>query len=280
MPHPADGTGGMPPSPAALTLVATLLASVGASATPLPTAAPPPAPAEATTAPEELGECPLLPWETVNPRIFLDQGGTRTYFCCSRCLRDWIQADPIRLRDALARAARAGDDLDQALGGEYCQSRVPQDGASLHTARGPSMDALGRLHPATVHFPIAFFLGAAFAELMLLWRGGDFWRSGSRFCAWAGAVTAPVAAAFGWAAGGWVAFPGDLAGILRLHKWTGTGVAIAGLVTAALVEMATRRESASLRNLYRVVLAATALAVLVAGYLGGLLVYGPDHYTV
>ena len=230
--------------------------------------------------PPVLGECPLLPWEPANPRIFVDQGGHRTHFCCTRCLRDWIQADPLRLRDALAQAARAGDDLDQVLGGEYCQSRVPEDGTSLHTARGPTMDALARLHPATVHFPIAFFLGAALAELLFLWRGGEFWKAGSRFSSWAGAVTAPVAAALGWAAGGWVAYPGDLAGILRLHKWVGTGVAVAGLLTAALVEVATRRESDALRNLYRVILFGTAAAVAVAGYLGGLLVYGPDHYAV
>jgi uncharacterized membrane protein len=248
---------------------ALLLAAAGAGALTASTTAAPP-----------IGECPLLPWETVNPRIFLDQGDARTYFCCSRCLRDWIQADPIRLRDALARAARAGDDLDQVLGGEYCQSKVPDGGATLHSARGATMDALARLHPATVHFPIAFFLAAALAEVLLLWRGGAFWKDGARFCTWAGAVTAPVAAATGWSAGGWVAFPGDLAGILRLHKWVGTGVAVAGLVCALLVELATRRDSDALRNLFRVVLVATAAAVAVAGYLGGLMVYGPDHYTV
>lgn len=190
-------------------------------------------------------ECPLMPWEPARAEIFVDQGGARTHFCCDRCRRDWLRADSPEL-------------------------------AAQDAGKGGWMGALGRLHPLSVHFPIALLMLGALAELLFLMSRRDFFREGARFCTLFGALSAPPAALLGWCAGGFATFPGDLSNILWLHKWSGTALALLAVVTGILSERCPTRERPDRVRLYRVALFASAFLVAVVGFLGGQLVYGPD----
>src|SRR5213075_1362398 len=55
----------------------------------------------------------------------------------------------------------------------------------------------GRLHPLLLHFPIAFVLGAAAAEIAAIVTGREAWRSLGVVIARAGAVTAVATALAG-----------------------------------------------------------------------------------
>ncbi len=131
-------------------------------------------------------------------------------------------------------------------------------------------DFLGRLHPALVHFPIALFLAAGLAELILIARPASGMESTVRFLVYTGAAGGILAALLGWLAGG--IRMSDRSETLGLHRWTGTGIAVAGLVAAILTYRAK-----SDRTLLRVVIAGIAVALLLQGYWGAEMSMGPNH---
>lgn len=147
----------------------------------------------------------------------------------------------------------------------HAHSAVSEKGFDL-------VDFLGRLHPAAVHFPIALFLVALLAELIMIFNPTAGVGSSVRFLVWTGAAGGIVAAGLGWFAGGMRM--SDRSEILGLHRWTGTGIAAAGLVLALLSSAA---PGSAKRTVFRIVLAAVALAILFQGYWGAEMSLGPDH---
>lgn len=134
-------------------------------------------------------------------------------------------------------------------------------------------DLLGRLHPALVHFPVALFLIAGLAELLLLMRPASGLEPTVRFLIYTGAAGGMVAASLGWFAAGFRL--SDRSETLGLHRWTGTGIALAGVVAAIVVY---RTESS--RILLRLLLAGLAIALIFQGYWGGELSLGPNHLNL
>ena len=134
------------------------------------------------------------------------------------------------------------------------------------------IDFLGRLHPMAVHFPIAFFLVAALAEFIMIVNPTAGVGSSVRFLVWIGAAGGIVAAILGWLAGG--IRMSDRSEILGLHRWTGTGIAITGILLALL---SNAPANSGKRTVFRVGLAAVALAILIQGYWGAEMSLGPNH---
>ncbi|OAO00863.1 hypothetical protein A8B75_16810 [Sphingomonadales bacterium EhC05] len=134
------------------------------------------------------------------------------------------------------------------------------------------IDFLGRLHPMAVHFPIALFLVAALAELIMIINPTAGVGSSVRFLVWIGAAGGIVAAILGWLAGG--IRMSDRSEILGLHRWTGTGIAITGILLALL---SNAPANSGKRTVFRVGLAAVALAILFQGYWGAEMSLGPNH---
>ncbi|WP_430427734.1 DUF2231 domain-containing protein [Parasphingorhabdus sp.] len=134
------------------------------------------------------------------------------------------------------------------------------------------VDFLGRLHPAAVHFPIALFLVAALAELIVIINPSAGVGSSIRFLVWTGAAGGVVAAILGWLAGG--IRMSDRSEILGLHRWTGTGIAVAGLFLAFL---SSAPANSSKRTVFRIGLAGVAFAILIQGYWGAEMSLGPNH---
>ena len=147
--------------------------------------------------------------------------------------------------------------------------------ALIQTGFGRLLFWLGKFHPAAVHFPIALLLGAALAELISVRRNSTFFQEAGRFCLWVGTIGAVGAALLGWLYGGF--HMTDDAPFLTLHRWNGTGIGILALLTLWLLERSMRQQ-ASRRGSYRVALLVTALMVGTNGYLGGLMVYGPEQH--
>lgn len=131
-------------------------------------------------------------------------------------------------------------------------------------------DLLGRLHPALVHFPIALFLTAGLAELLLFARPASGLEPTVRFLVYVGAAGGLLAALMGWLAAG--IRLSDRSETLGLHRWSGTGIALAGVV-AAIVAYRARQG----RMLIRLILAGMAIALLIQGYWGAEMSLGPNH---
>lgn len=132
---------------------------------------------------------------------------------------------------------------------------------------------LGKLHPTSVHFPIALLLCAGAAEALWSSRRAPLLAPAGRFCVWAGALGALIAAPLGWS---FAAFSDTEQGwVLTTHRWLGTGLAVWAPVLVGLLERAERGGS---RGAYRAALLLAAVLVVSTGFFGGSLVYGLDHF--
>ena len=133
------------------------------------------------------------------------------------------------------------------------------------------MTLAGRLHPLLVHFPIAFVLLAAGAELTAIATCRTTWRALARSTIRVGALAAFFAAVAGWLLAG-----GPDAGTpiaLEWHRWLAVA-ATGGTILAAIVSAA--KESTAGRWCYRVLLFASAASIAIAAHIGGALVWGDN----
>lgn len=138
-------------------------------------------------------------------------------------------------------------------------------------------DVLGRLHPAIVHFPLAWLVGLALVDFVALILGRTSW-SGFGLPILGVTVLGLLAAA--------------ATGLLRAHymfmdagdhavmlKHRNLNFVVAGLCVLALGLRWLRRHQflRPWRITYLVLIFAATALVLVSGSLGGRLVYGPDY---
>ncbi len=121
-----------------------------------------------------------------------------------------------------------------------------------------------------MHFPIALFLMALVAEILLAARPALGLTTTVRFLTYSGAGVGMLAAALGWLAAGFRL--SDRSDTLSLHRWTGTGIAVAGLAAAWAASRADER-----RGLLRLLLVAIALALPFQAYWGVEMALGPNH---
>ncbi len=128
---------------------------------------------------------------------------------------------------------------------------------------------VGRFHVLLVHLPIGLIVLVAFLELLA--RSPRFKHASSAV----GPVLAlAVPAAIASALCGWLLAQGGEYDphLLRLHRWLGIAVAAACTLTALAWWL-------SLKNLYRLGVVATFVALVGAGHLGGSLTHGTDYLT-
>ncbi len=136
---------------------------------------------------------------------------------------------------------------------------------------------LGKLHPPAVHFPIALLTAAAVAELLRMATGKPAFDAITRYCIWFGTLTAVIAGALGWCAGGFRLT--NPSWVLMTHRWLGTStVACAGLVLL-LSEASWCPDRRRTRMSFRVALLVVAVLVSATGFFGGAVVFGLNHYT-
>jgi uncharacterized membrane protein len=138
-------------------------------------------------------------------------------------------------------------------------------------------DLIGRLHPALVHFPIAWLVALALVDFVGLVLKREAWQRAGIFVL-AGTVLSLVpTAATGLLRAAHMPSDAAVHALLVTHR--GLNFAVAGLVVAAFVIRLLRRDrlQGPSRVVYlTLVFAATAL-VLVAADFGGRMVYGPDY---
>ena len=130
------------------------------------------------------------------------------------------------------------------------------------------LDWFGRLHPAIVHFPIAFFPAALLTAIV--GRRRPAFASPVQFLVVAGGIFAPIAAAAGWFAG-LGAEPGP---ILSYHRWLGVAIGIAG---AGLGVWAWKRPWEDRGAGMILALTLMTVAIAAQGFLGAAVTHGMEH---
>lgn len=126
----------------------------------------------------------------------------------------------------------------------------------------------GRLHPAIVHFPIAFFPAALLTALA--GRRRPAFSAPVQFLVVAGGLFAPLAAAAGWING----LTADPEPNLVYHRWLGVAIGAGG---AALAIWAWRRPWEDRGAGMILALTAMTIAIAIQGFLGAGLTHGIEH---
>ena len=132
----------------------------------------------------------------------------------------------------------------------------------------------GRLHPLTVHFPVALIMFAAILELFTLKQFNSRLRPGIRLAVLFGALSAVISVVLGLI----LARDGDY-GVqtLSIHQWSGISTAVLAM-SAAIVLFSSRSSLGRGRiRLYRSVLFITAAGICVTGHFGASLTHG-EYY--
>ncbi|GAB4110477.1 MAG: hypothetical protein Kow00105_19260 [Phycisphaeraceae bacterium] len=136
---------------------------------------------------------------------------------------------------------------------------------------------VGNFHPAVVHFPIALLLAGLLAEAIAWTTGRESYQMAGRYCAVLGAWSALLAVGLGWCMAGFHWIDEDWP-LMTRHRWIGSATAAGALTLLCLMPTPGRLLSSRTANrAYRFVLIVTAVLVGISAYLGGLLVWGPDH---
>ena len=128
----------------------------------------------------------------------------------------------------------------------------------------------GRLHPAIVHFPIAFFPAALVTAVV--GRRRPAFSAPVQFLVVAGGIFAPIAALAGLIAG----MSADPEPILAYHRWLGVTIGIAG---AGLGIWAWRRPWEDRGAGMILALTIMTIAIAVQGFWGAILTHGMDHLS-
>lgn len=139
----------------------------------------------------------------------------------------------------------------------------------------------GKLHPAIVHFPIAFVAGAALVELWQFRRNrkNNYFSPSStaRVLAGLGAVSAGTAVAAGFACAESAGHTGSTAPLLDDHRTLGVVACAAAVLAVVAGAVASRSATSGRYYIYQILLSLSALLVLFAGHDGGRLVFGEDY---
>lgn len=130
------------------------------------------------------------------------------------------------------------------------------------------LDWFGRLHPAIVHFPIAFFPAALFTAIV--GRKRPAFAAPVQFLVVAGGIFAPIAAAAGWIAG--LGAEPDQA--LAVHRWLGVAI---GIVGAGLGVWAWKRPWEDRGAGMTLALTLMTIAIAAQGFLGAAITHGIEH---
>jgi uncharacterized membrane protein len=167
-----------------------------------------------------------------------------------------------------SEAMQAGPSAAHGQMGEMMEQ--PDEDRSAMKFGGRLLDWLGRLHPAIVHFPIAFFPAALFTAIV--GRRRPAFAAPVQFLVIAGGIVAPIAAALGWLD----ALNADPDPLLSVHRWLGTAI---GLGALGLGVWAWRRSDQVRGTGMVIALAIITAAIVVQGWYGGSMVHGIDHMS-
>ena len=247
-------------------------------------------------------KCPVLTDEDSDPAISTIYQGRKVLLCCPKCRKQFLESPEKYLKN-LPQFADLGASAAKTNG-----PAAPEKASKAQTAetaaRAPAPErrppkifvSLGRFHPVIVHFPIALILCAALAEFLFLLTGSTVFANSARVMVALGAAGSVAAAALGWLAALDAKYPADLMVILERHRWVGAGASLLAVLAAACSELSrlggdrqpiskqpeigVSPRAQRLLWSYRVLLFASAAAVALTGYLGGSLVYGPEHFSL
>ena len=141
-------------------------------------------------------------------------------------------------------------------------------------------DAVGRLHPFLVHFPVALILSAFVTEVFAGARRSERLGDAAAVMITIAAWMAILAAVAGFARAGSITVEPELQSTFAVHRIAGIATPVLAFLAAGLVAGVRRSGQVWELFLYRAVLALAAIAATIAGHHGAELVYGAHFFPL
>lgn len=212
--------------------------------------------------------CPVMTEEKVDPAITTVHRGKTVGFCCDTCLKKFL-ANPAKYEVRLPQFAEPST---PAAGGR----NESQDQAS--DASGEDREPLlGRLHPTLVHFPLAGLPLALLGFLVWLATGGKAFAQADVLPLFAATLAAIASVVTGNIAHDAMRFSESLQVIVERHQLVSTTVMVMAICLSIFRLWRWNRLTGGWRWTYGCGLLIACGLLGFTGYLGGSLVFGPDH---
>jgi len=238
-------------------------------------------------------ECPVMEGEPIDPTIATVYKGRTIAFCCDRCLERFAR-DPEKYVVRIpvwshAEESSTQSSTDQAPPGTApdavqengAHENVVQDETEQAAANGDDeMSFAGRVHPALVHVPIAALPIALVAFLVWLGSGKRSFSNADAIPLLIGALAAVPTYLTGEQAEAGQRFSNNMHEIVEHHESAGLVVMVLALTLAAIRIWRWNRLTGAWMWAYGVGLVTASAVVGITGYLGGKLVFGPDHLSL
>ena len=222
--------------------------------------------------------CPVMPEEEADPALTLVYKGRRIAFCCDTCLGKF-RNNPQRYIARLASLGTmsAADAHDESAGDEDDEH---DDAGGLSTHEHDESDRpplLARVHPVLIHFPLAGLPMAWIAWLVRIRTRRDAWAHADLVPLSVAAAASIAAVITGNIAHDSMRFGESLHDYVHWHQYAGTTLMVLALLLTALRLWRWTRLEGRWMIVYGAGLTLAVLLSVVTGYLGGSLVFGPDH---
>ncbi len=217
--------------------------------------------------------CPVMSFEEADPAITIQYLGKKVAFCCDTCEKKFL-ANPERYVGRLA--AFSDDGADHAAQGHDAHAG-DADGGHEHGSDETKMPLLARIHPVVVHFPLAGVPIAMVAMLGWLVSRKKLFAYGDVPPIVLAAASSVVAIVTGNFAHDSMRFSDAMHDYVEWHQFAATALMLLVLVLTGLRLWRWRRLDGRWLVAYAGGLVVASGLVGVVGYLGGSLVFGPDH---
>ncbi len=235
----------------------------------------------------ELNEwCPVMTEERAHPEITTEYQGKRVAFCCPKCLAKFTSnpekylpllpqfggRHPMEASAAVDQGAPEGPGHgdESAPAAEVATTASREDGAER-------VPFLGRVHPVLVHFPLAG-MPLALLGLAVWMRTGQTAFAKADVVPLVVATLASIAAVItGNIAHDHMQFSGARGEIVERHEVLSTTVMVLCICLTVLRTWRWNRLADRWRWVYAAGLCLACALLVATGYLGGSLVFGPDH---
>lgn len=220
--------------------------------------------------------CPVMEENPIDPSLFVDHDGQRIYFCCKMCV-SLFKESPEKYLPNLAGGLTADHHSDERTSDSHDHTA---DHLKDQDTSSRLITFVGKFHPVAVHLPIALILMAALAEFIFLCFGSlPLFRSAARFNIHLAVLGAIATIILGLAAASGASYPSEYAEILLRHKIMAFTTLVMSILAAFSLEIGTRKDRSAWIMGYRISLFIAAVLVALTGHLGGMLVYGLNHFS-
>lgn len=239
--------------------------------------------------------CPVMTEEKADPGITTEYNGKTIAFCCDRCLAKF-QVDPEKYVGRLPQFAdsppeevsgahehssseeHAHDSSGEDAGAEASTgSRQHTHERALQNEEDEHEPWLGRLHPVIVHFPLAGIPLALLGFLAWVVTGREAFAKADVLPLVVASLAAITAVITGNIAHDALRFSDALHRIVEQHQVVATVVMVLSILLSTLRIWRWNRLVGPWRWVYGVGLLVGCVLLSITGFLGGSLVFGPDH---